>query len=151
MDKFDRQILQEMQINNRQTQELIASKVGLSASAVRRRIDRLRSDGIVQADVSLIDPERVGITVITSVRFEREDREIYARFTKLMKETPEVSQCYMVSGDVEFIVIGHMKSLSHYEEWMAKYLLDEPFVQRAHTNFVYKRIKYDTMVPIDSP
>lgn len=148
MDNFDRLILQEMQINNRQTQEQLAERVGLSPSAVRRRIEKLRADKIIRADVSLIDPAKVGITVITSIRFENEDRKSYARFTQLMQDAREVSQCYMVSGEVEFVIIAHMPDLAHYEEWMARYLLDEPFIQRAHTNIVYKRIKYETAVPV---
>ncbi|MEM7702617.1 MAG: Lrp/AsnC family transcriptional regulator [Pseudomonadota bacterium] len=148
MDKFDRKILRELQANNRQTQDQIAEKSGMSASAVRRRIERLRADGTIIGDVSLIDPARAGVTVITSIRFEHEDRSAYDRFAQLMNDAPEVSQCYMVSGEVEFVVIAHMRDLSHYEEWMATYLLDEPFVQRAHTNIVYKRLKYTTAVPL---
>lgn len=148
MDEFDRRILAHLQQDNRQTQSTIGQLVGLSSSAVRRRIEKLRKDGIITGDVSLIDPDRVGITVITSVRFEHEDRKVYDRFEKLMRNAPEVSQCYMVSGDVEFVLIAHMRDLAHYEEWMAQYLLDEPFIQRAHTNIVYKRIKYQTAVPV---
>lgn len=148
MDKFDRLILRQLQANNRQTQDVLADQVGLSPSAVRRRIDKMRDDGIITADVSLVDPERIGITVVTSVRFEHEDRKTYDRFIQLMEDAPEVSQCYMVSGDVEFVLIAHMRDLAHYEEWMAQYLLDEPFVQRARTNIVYRRIKYQTSIPV---
>mgnify|MGYP001804180677 CR=1 FL=1 len=148
MDEFDRNILNLLQADNRLTQDAIAERVGLSASAVRRRIEKLRKDRVIIGDVSLVDPDRVGITVITSVRFEREDRDAYKRFEELMMAASEVSQCYMVSGDVEFVLIAHMRDLAHYEEWMASYLLDEPFIQRAHTNIVYKRVKYKTAVPV---
>jgi len=148
MDNFDRRILQVLQKNNRQTQGLLAEEVGLSPSAVRRRVDKLRADNIIVADVSLVNPAKTGITVITSIRFEKEDRKSYERFKKLMLDAPEVLQCYTVSGDVDFVIIAHLPSVEDYESWMEEYLLEEKYVQRAATNIVYSRIKYETALPV---
>ncbi|MEM9840930.1 MAG: Lrp/AsnC family transcriptional regulator [Pseudomonadota bacterium] len=149
LDGFDRRILSELQHDNRQAMASIGEAVGLSEPAVRRRVRRLRDDGYVIADVSLVDPQRVGITVIVSLRFEKESQVTYNQFKAEMAETAEITQCYTVTGDEDFILIGHFADMAAYDAWINERILTNPAISRSTTNVVYRRVKFETAVPLD--
>jgi len=148
LDSFDKALLDQVQRDNRQSHEALGHAVGLSSSSVRRRLARLRAEGVIVADVSLLDPAALGVTVIVSIRFEKESHRTYEDFKKQMRAASEVQQCYTVSGEVDFIVIAHFPSVAIYEQWIADYLLGNDALQRSDTNIVYSRVKYDTAVPV---
>lgn len=146
LDRFDHNILTLMQQHNLTSHEELGLRVGLSASAVRRRLKLLRETGVIAADVSIINPEKVGISVIVSIRFEKESHATYEAFKSQMKALPEVAQCYTVSGETDFIVIGHFTDLPSYEVWIGQYLLSNPAIARSDTNIVYSRVKFSTAI-----
>lgn len=148
LDSFDQRILDLLQRNNQRTFAAVGEAVGLSATAVRRRVARLREEGVIIADVSLVDPAKLGITVIVSVRFEKESHATYEAFKKQMRDLQEVAQCYTVSGDVDFVVIAHLPDLPSYDEWIGAHLLSNPAIARSDTNIVYSRVKYQTAIPV---
>ena len=149
LDRHDRRLLMQLQRNNQQTYGQLGERLGLSDTAVRRRIKRLRAEGIIQADVSLLDPAELGVTVIVSVRFEKESQQTYVAFKKQMLAAAHVTQCYTVSGEVDFIVIAHFASLADYDDWVNERILTNPAIARSTTNVVYRRVKFDTAVPLD--
>jgi Lrp/AsnC family leucine-responsive transcriptional regulator len=152
MDAFDRHLLRLLQRDNRQSYDALGDLVGLSPTAVRRRVQRLRDTGVIRADVALVDPARLGITVITSIRFEKESTATYEAFKRRMRAAPAIAQCYTVTGDVDVILIGHFPDLAAYERWVADELLSDPAVARSTANVVYRTVKNDTAVAIaDAP
>lgn len=148
MDAFDRNLLNLLQDNNRLTYDDLAQRLNLSPTAVRRRAKRLRDEGIIHADVSLVDPARAGITVIVSIRFEKESHKTYEDFKTQMRNTPEVAQCYTVSGEVDFIIVAHFPDLPTYDDWVGETLLSNPAIARSDTNIVYSRVKFQTAIPV---
>lgn len=146
MDDFDRKLLARLQANNLQTHEALGAAVGLSPSAVRRRLHRLRADKVIVADVSLVDPARLGITVIISIRMEIESNQSYAAFKNRMLADANVSQCYTVAGPVDFMVIGHFPDLARYEGWIDTNILSDAAIARSDTAIVYSRVKFETAV-----
>lgn len=148
MDAFDRKLLAHVQCNNQQTHEALGEAIGLSPSAVRRLLKALRASGVIIADVALADPARLGLTVIVSVRFEKESDASYAAFKAAMRAAPEVSQCYSVSGPSDFILVAHLADLAEYERWLSQHLLPNPAIARSDAAFVYDRVKYETAVTI---
>ncbi|MEO0419083.1 MAG: Lrp/AsnC family transcriptional regulator [Pseudomonadota bacterium] len=148
LDSYDRKLLDLVQSDARLTNEAIGEKVALSPTAVRRRLKRLRDAGIIRADVALLDSNLLGFSVITGLRCTEESREVYGRIIRRMNTAPEVLECYNVSGDVDFIVIAHMRDMEHYNQWMDEYVLGDPDIARCDTSFVYKRTKYETAIPV---
>lgn len=149
LDEFDRRILHELQRDNRQSMMSVGMKVGLSEPAVRRRVKRLRDSGTIVGDVSLVDPDKLGITVIVSVRFEKEGHGTYDAFKAEMASSPQIAQCYTVTGDEDFIVIGHFAHMAAYDEWVNDRILSNPSIARTTTNVVYRRVKFQTAIPTD--
>ena len=148
MDEFDRHLLALVQRDNRKTHEALGEAIGLSPTAVRRRLRRLRDDGVIVADVSLVDPQTLGITVIIRVRLEKESHATYEAFKQRMVAAEEVSQVYTVSGPEDLIVIAHLPSLPDYDEWIGQNLLSDDNLARSDTNIVYNRVKYETAVAV---
>ena len=150
MDAFDRQLLDIVQADNRRTHEDIGREIGLSPSAVRRRLTKLRDEGIIIADVSLLGPAKLGETVIISLRMETESHETYGRLQQRMLDCPEVTQCYTVCGETDFIIIGHFSDLAAYDQWAKQTLMSDDAIARYTTNVVSSRVKFSPSIPIMS-
>ena len=148
LDEFDKKLLQLLQRNNQLSFDQLGAEVGLSASAARRRVKALRDVGIIAQDVSIVDPSALGITVIVSIRFEKESPDTYEQFKRAMAADPCIAQCYTVSGDVDFILIGHFSSLKDYDQWVNDKLLTNHAIARSTTNVVYRRVKFSTAVSV---
>jgi Lrp/AsnC family transcriptional regulator, leucine-responsive regulatory protein len=149
-DQFDKAILRILQKNNRVTSEELAQKVGLSSSAVQRRLKRLRDEKIIEADVSIISPSIVGleITLIVDVSLERGNSSGLEKFKASMLKCNEVMQCYYVTGSFDFILIVNAQSMQHYEAFTNKWLLDNPNVKHFLTHAVMDKVKVGYSVPI---
>ena len=95
LDRFDLAILRELQRDNQVPQRLIAEAVGLSSPAVQRRIRRLNESGVIQANVAVVDPHKVGnpITLLVAVEMESERSEILDAAKRSFASAPEVQQC----------------------------------------------------------
>lgn len=148
LDRFDRRLLELVQGDARQSHARLGEQMGLSASSVRRRLDRLRADGVILREVAIVDPGRLGITVIVSVRMAHENHQSYETFKKAMLGDERVQQCYTVSGEVDFVVLAMFPDLPAYETWIGERILADPDIQRSDTNIVYSTVKRETATPI---
>ena len=152
MDSFDVKILNIVQKDNRLSAEKIADQVGLSPSAVQRRLKRLREDGIIEADVAIISPEAVGqtLTAIVNVILDKERplSKTLSEFKDLMLGAPEVTQCYDVTGEADFIVIITAKNMQEYEAISRRLFMENPNVRRYKSSLVIRRVKSRTIIPL---
>ena len=148
LDLINRKLLTALQRDNRQSMAHLAEVAGLSEPATRRRVTRLRKDGYILADVSLLDPARIGITVITAIRFSKESRLTYDTFKQEIARTQEIAQCYTVTGDEDFILIGHFPDMISYDDWINARILTNPAISRSTTHVVYRTVKFDTAIPV---
>ncbi|RWB50283.1 MAG: Lrp/AsnC family transcriptional regulator, partial [Mesorhizobium sp.] len=100
MDDLDRRILTALQKNNRLSFAELAELVGSSAASCMRRVNKLRVDGVIVADISLVDPKALGksLAVVVTVELDRERLDLVDDFKRAMRAAKEVSQCYMVTG-----------------------------------------------------
>ncbi len=146
MDQFDHAILQIVQEDSSRGYEAIAEQVGLSASAVRRRLVNLKRSGVIVAERAIVDPSRIGVTLIVSVTLAKEDTPTYRRFKVKFAGVPEIAQCYIVTGQADFILVAHLSKMEDYEAWLDEHLLCEPVIKRVKTNVVYSRVKFETAI-----
>lgn len=146
MDAFDQALLAEIQTDCSRTHTALGAAVNLSESAVRRRLARLKEAGVIEREVALVDPGKLGVTVVIEVRMKDETPISYARFKRAMAARPEVSQVYTVSGEVDFLVIAHMADLETYDRWLNDVLIADDSLQRTDTMIVYSRVKFDPAV-----
>jgi len=150
LDKFDRGILEIMQQSNRTTSDVIAESVGLSAAAVQRRIKRMREEGIIEADISVVSQEAVGrpMTFIVQITMERERSDLLDEFKRRMKTNPQVQQCYYVTGSSDFVIIMTAADMSAYEEFTKEFFFDDSNIKHFYTSVVMSSVKTGCYIPV---
>lgn len=143
LDEIDRKILMQLQQNNRITAEELGTMVNLSTSAVQRRLKRLREDKIIEADVSIISSRSlgIGITCIVDVTLYLGNSKVIDSFKTLMSDSPQVMQCYYVTGTFDFVVIVNTKDMKDYEDFSKKYFMDNTDVKQFYTHVVMDKVK----------
>ena len=143
LDEYDKKLLRLVQQNNRLTADELGESVGLSTSAVQRRLKRLRNDKIIEADVAIISPNAagIGITCIVDVVLEDGNSRALEKFKATMRQCTEVMQCYFVTGTYDFVIIVNVEDMHQYEEFSKKWLMDNSNVKHFYTHVVMDRVK----------
>ncbi|AIW21471.1 MULTISPECIES: Lrp/AsnC family transcriptional regulator [Vibrio] len=152
VDSFDRKILNIVQESNRVTSDNIAEQVGLSPAAVQRRLKKMREQGVIQADVSIINPKAVGqaMTFVVQVTLERERVDLMHNFKKEMTANRSVQQCYYVTGSSDFILIVTAADMEGYDNFTREAFFDNANIKSFQTNVVMDNVKTGMTIPIDT-
>jgi DNA-binding Lrp family transcriptional regulator len=152
IDDVDKKILRVIQQDARRSAESIGTDIGLSASAVQRRIARLRDDGVITAEVAIVDPKSVGraLTMIVDVEVERERPELMAVLKRWIAGEPAIQEAWYVTGDGDFVLIVCMRDVEEYDALMQKLVTENPNVRRFRTRVALGTLKRGCAVPIDS-
>jgi Lrp/AsnC family leucine-responsive transcriptional regulator len=150
IDDFDRQILAHLQKDNRQTAEDLAEVVGLSPSAVHRRITKLRADRVIVADVSIVDPAAVDrkMTFVVELMLEKVRTTEAATIKRRLREAPEIQQCYNITGDADLLLIITARDVEDYEDISRRLFSSDAGVRRYRTSVVMDRVKTSLAVPV---
>ena len=154
LDKLDIQILRQLQANGRATYDEVAEAVGLSASAVLRRVRRLEQDGVIARYAAIVAPERVGLglTAYLNVRLEKQaehhKRTPMDAFRAAVQAWPEVVECAALTGEMDFLLRVVVTDMAHYSRFVLDTLLKHPSVQDCKTSFVLDRVKATTVLPL---
>jgi Lrp/AsnC family transcriptional regulator, leucine-responsive regulatory protein len=154
LDKLDRHILRTLQMDGRSTYDVIADAVGLSPSAVLRRVRRLEDAGVIDRYVALIKPEAVGLglTAYVSVRLEKHadsgKRNPMDQFRASVQGWAEVVECAALTGEMDYQLRLVVADMPAYSRFMMDTLLKHPSVQDCKTSFVMDRVKFTTVLPV---
>ena len=154
IDKLDRAILRRLQANGRETYDVIGEQVGLSPSAVLRRVKRLEDGGVIDRYVALVQPETVGLglTAYLNVRLEKytetSKRNPMDVFRASVQTCPEVVECVSLTGEMDYLMRVVVADMQHYTRFVMDTLLKHPSVQDCKTSFVMDRVKVTTAVPL---
>lgn len=151
LDRADRLILKEVQEDAERTSEVIADAVGLSPSAVQRRIQRLKKDGVIDRVVALVEPRAVGrtVTVVVEIEVDNERRPALAGFFKWVAVQPEVQCCWGVTGDIDFVMLVVVRDLDAYAAFINRMMEEQPLVRRYKSRIAIKTIKRGLVVETD--
>jgi len=143
IDDMDRKILHEVQTNNQLTSTQISEIVGLSATSVQRRLNRLRRDKVIEADVSIASHVALGrpLIMMVAVELERERSDIIDRFKRSVRKVPEIMSAYYVTGDSDFILMITARDMEEYENFTRKFFYDNQDIKGFKTTVVMDRIK----------
>lgn len=151
LDKFDRRILAIMQRDARRSAETIGADIGLSASAVQRRMARLREQGVIAAEVALIDPRAVDrrLIVITDLELERERPELLASLRQWITAEPAIQQAWYVAGDGDYVLVVSAHDVDDYDALMQRLVTANTNVKRFRTRVALDTLKRGLAVPVD--
>lgn len=148
LDEFDHRLLEALQADAGATLTALGEAVGLSASAVQRRIQRYRRAGLLR-EVALLDANLLpAITLVAVwVRMERGSARLEDAFRARLRAAPEVQQCYAVAGAWDYLVIIAATSVAHYRQIAARLFVDEAAVKRHETQLVFDVVKQGLALP----
>jgi Lrp/AsnC family leucine-responsive transcriptional regulator len=154
LDRLDRAILACLQADARETHEAIGARIGLSASAVLRRIKKLEEAGVVDRYVALLNPRAVGLGLTAYVNVRLEKRAEHAKrnpmdeFRASVQTWPEVVDCVALTGEMDFLLRLVVHDMSAYSRFMMDTLLRHPSVQDCKSSFVIDAVKTTTALPV---
>ncbi|HWQ07832.1 MAG TPA: Lrp/AsnC family transcriptional regulator [Holophaga sp.] len=150
IDDFDRAILQIIQKDNLTPLRVIGERVHLSAAAVQRRIRRMQEEGVIVANVAVVDPDMVGrpITILIEVHTERTHIDRLGTMKEALASAPGVQQCYFVTGDADFMLVLNVATMGEYERWSTAFFDANRNVKWFRTIVVMDRVKVGLEVPV---
>jgi DNA-binding Lrp family transcriptional regulator len=151
LDKFDRKLLAHLQRDADVTADRLAEAVGLSASAVQRRVKRLKAERVISSTVALVDPQAVGRPsfFIVGLEIERERPELLSRLKAWLSAEEAVQQAFYVTGNWDYLLVVAARDVSAYDQFMSRLLNDNPNVRRFSTNVALSVVKRGLFIPIE--
>ena len=153
LDDLDYKILDLVQRNSRLTSEVVGELVNLSATAVQRRLKRLRDARVIEAEVAIVSPKAVGrnLQMMVMVSLERERADIIDRFKRSLRDTPEVMSGYSVTGEADFVLFVSAIDMEDYEAFTRRFFYGNPDVKNFKTTVVIDRVKVGFELPLRPP
>jgi DNA-binding Lrp family transcriptional regulator len=150
LDEIDLRILRALQDDARISNVDLAERVGLSPTPCLRRMRALEGEGVIRRYAALIDQGSVGlpVSVFVSVSLERQVEEALATFEARMRERPEVMECYLMTGDSDYLLRVVTSDLGAYERFLMDHLTRIPGVASIRSSFALKQITYKTALPL---
>ena len=108
LDKIDRALLAELQDDGALTSEKLSERVGLSASAIHRRVRRLEEAGIIERRIAVVNPEAVGrgAQFLVGIEVEREQRDLVEKLRRWIRSEPSIQQAYYVTGSADYVLLS---------------------------------------------
>ena len=150
IDAIDRKIIAAVQNDSRITTQELAASVGLSPSPCARRLRLLERAGIIKGYTAVIDQNMVGLPVsaFASVKLERQREENLDRFAQAVAKWPEVMDCYLMTGERDYLLRVVVRDLAAYERFLKDKLTRLEGVASIETSFALGQVKRSEALPL---
>ncbi len=150
LDRYDLAILGALQRDGRLANRALAEQVALSAAPCWRRVRALEAGGVIRRYAALLEPAAVGLDLLAFAHVSLQDHQpaSVAPFDRAVREAPEVLECYMTSGDYDYILKIVAPDMPRFERFLSQVLLRVPSVRMVNTRFVLRRDKETTELPL---
>jgi Lrp/AsnC family transcriptional regulator, leucine-responsive regulatory protein len=150
LDSIDWKILGLLQGDARISNVELAKAIGLSPSPCLNRVRALEEAGYISRYVTLLDALRVGlkVSVFIQVTLERQIESALERFENAIRGRPEVMECYLMTGDADYLIRVVVADIQVLEEFILKFLTKLPGVGNIKSSFALKQVKYQTALPL---
>lgn len=153
MDKYDKQILAVLQRDGRISNKQLAEEVSLSESSCLRRVRALERAGAIDRYVALLSQNRVGLpgNVFVQIGLQREVGGDLAAFEEAVRHIPEVMECYLMSGEFDYLLRVVVSDMADFERIHKESLTRLPGVARVNSSFGIRTVQRKTELPIRQP
>ena len=150
MDAIDINILDQLQGNAAMSTVELARKIGLSPSPCLARVRTLLETGVISRQVTLLDPLKLGLTVsvFIQVSLEKQVEKALEIFEKAIRSYPEVMECYLMTGDADYLLRVVVADVPSFERFILDNLTRIPGVANIKSSFALKQVKYQTALPL---
>lgn len=146
MDSIDKQLLQHLQSDAKQTTKQLSLKLHLSVTAVYERIKKLEREGVISNYVALLNREKInkGFVVFCHLKLLQHTREFIQEFENEVVQLQEVLECFHVSGDYDYILKVCVKDMQEFREFMVTKLTSLQHIGSTHSTFMIGEVKNTT-------
>jgi Lrp/AsnC family leucine-responsive transcriptional regulator len=150
LDAIDRKILSQLQNDSRTTMAELADKVGLSISPCHRRVKLLEERGVITRYMALVDQKSLGlhVSVFISIKLQRQKEEDLDRFAKAISKWDEVLECYLMTGNRDYLLRVVAADLSSYEAFLKNKLTRLDGIASIESSFALSQVKYSIALPV---
>lgn len=149
MDEKDRQIVAALQDNGRLTNQELSERVNLSPSPCLRRVRLLEESGVIKGYTAVVDEATYGlpITAFVRIRLERHTQAAVAAFERKVRDIDAIIDCYVMTGDADYLLRVLVESLEDYESFVRTRLHMIEGIASIDTSFAYGTVKRATRFP----
>ena len=150
MDDYDRKILRELQADARIKNSDLADLVGLSATACWRRVKILEEQGVIGAYTTVLEPTAIGlkVCVFVNVTLSKHGEGSVKDFAEKVILVPQVLDCYLMTGDSDFLLRVAVRDIEDFENFLNEFLLPIPGIDQVKSSFALKQYKNSKSLPI---
>jgi Lrp/AsnC family leucine-responsive transcriptional regulator len=150
LGRIDRNIVRLLQRDARMTHTELARRVGLSTTPCKERVRRLEREGVIQHYQAVLDPAALdrALVVFVQIRLNRTSQDIFEQFTVAALDLPEVQECYLVSGNFDYLIKARVADMNAYRDLLGETLLTLPGVQESTSYVVMEQVKESLMLPV---
>lgn len=150
LDAIDRRILATLQADSRITMQELAEKVGLSISPCHRRVKLLEQRGVISGYMALVDQKAVGlpVSVFISIKLVRQKEEDLNRFARAISKWDEVLECYLMTGNRDYLLRVVAADLASYEAFLKNKLTRLDGIASIESSFALSQVKYSIALPV---
>ena len=143
LNRIDRNILRALQKDGRTSYAELARQVGLSTTPCKERVKRLEREGVIRNYQAILDPKYLdaALVVFVQIRLNRTSQDIFEEFTRSAYDLPEVQECYLVSGNFDYLIKARVADMGAYREFLGETLLTLPGVQESTSYVVMEQVK----------
>ena len=145
LNAIDIRILKELQSNADQTNLSLAEKIGLSAPACLKRVQKLKAAGVIEKVVAIVSSDAVGrrLNMVVEIEMDTDDLAIANKLIEAMDRAPEVKQCYKVTGAVDFLLIVNVADIFEYEAFCERVIYQQEHMKKFTTLISLRCTKFD--------
>ena len=150
LDAIDRKILAALQADGRITMQELADQVGLSVSPCHRRVKLLERNGVISRYTAQVDQKAIGlhVSVFISIKLMRQKEEDLARFAKAISKWDEVLECYLMTGNRDYLLRVVAADLAAYETFLKTKLTRLDGIASIESSFALSQVKYSIALPV---
>ena len=147
---MDKKILRELQKKGRITFSELANRVGLSTSPCLERVKKMEREGVISGYTALLNPKylKAGLVVFVQIRLARTSQDIFEEFKTAAATLDEVQECYLVSGNFDYLIKARVEDMDAYRKFLGETLLTLPGVLESTSYVVMEQVKETMNVPI---
>jgi Lrp/AsnC family transcriptional regulator, leucine-responsive regulatory protein len=151
LDRLDCALLAILQEDNLATADRLAEQVGRSPSAVARRLRRLRTNGVIAADATILSEAAIGspLSAVVHIQLERHAPQEGDRLRRRLVASPNVQMCLDIAGSFDILLLVVARDMTAYNAFADAMLAEHPAVRRFETSFVKKRVKASLAYPLE--
>ena len=152
LERKDRAILKELQLDSRITMQQLAISTGMSSSACWRRVRSMEEAGVIDRYAVIVNPHKAGFALssMTLVSLARHEVANVDKFVNEVLRHPEVLECFATSGEADFHLRVVVEDMDAYNKFLDDFIFRLPGVSQVRSNIVLKEIKADTALPFKS-